>query len=286
METKSFSGQGDPKNSNLRTRVFCILSDNRVFRTKSPAMFNAAIKHSGIDGVYIPLMVDPKNIGKAVQGLRVLNIAGANITVPYKEKVIAFLDTLSEDAESIGAVNTITLNDGILKGFNTNALGFKKALEEVGYHAENKASLVFGCGGAARAVVFTLKSLKANPIYIAGRNQQAANKLAADLGGEVVSFDELKYRNLKAHLIVNSTSVASHDESPDMAELLENVKLRNCQWIIDLNYGRPDYFFRDIAQKIGTRFMDGIPMLAHQASASFALWTGLQIPPKVFLSGL
>ena len=286
MDTISFSGQGDPKSPDLRTMVFCILSDRRVFRTKSPAMFNAAIKHSGINGVYIPLMVSPGDLGKALHSLRVLNMAGANITVPYKEKVIAYLDILSEDAETIQAVNTITIGDGILKGFNTNAFGFKKALEEVGYHAENKSALVFGSGGAARAVVFTLRCLNANPIFITGRNQQAAKKLADDLGGEVISFPELNNRNTSSSLLINATSVASQDESPEIAVLVENLRLKNCQWVIDLNYGRSNYIFQDIAQKIGTRFMDGIPMLAHQASASFALWTGIQIPPKVFLSGL
>jgi shikimate dehydrogenase len=286
MDTIFFSGQSDPKNPDLRTRVFCILSDNRVFRTKSPAMFNAALKHAGINGIYIPLMVEPGDLGKAIQSLRVLNMAGANITVPYKEKVIAHLDILGEDAETISAINTITVDNGILKGFNTNAIGFKKAIEEVGYHAENKAALVFGSGGAARAVVFMLNRLGAQPIFITGRNQKTAKKLASELGGEAISFDDLKFRKIPAKLVINATSASSHEESPELAELLENVKLVNCQWIIDLNYGRPTYIFRDIAQKIGIRFMDGIPMLAHQASESFALWTGIQIPPTVFLSGL
>ncbi|MCU0615077.1 MAG: shikimate dehydrogenase [Desulfobacterales bacterium] len=286
MDTISFSGQGDPKNPDFRTRVFCIFSDNRVFRTKSPAMFNAAIKHAGINGVYIPLMVEPSDLGKAIQSLRVLNMAGANITVPYKEKVIAHLDILAEDAQTIRAINTVTVDNGILKGFNTNAIGFKKAIDEVGYHTENKAALVFGSGGAARAVVFMLNRLGARPIFITGRNQQTAKKLAADLGGEAISFDELKSRNIPANLVINATSVSSHDESPEMSAFLENIRLKNCQWIIDLNYGRSNYIFQDIAQKIGTRFMDGIPMLAHQASESFALWTGIKISPMVFLSGL
>ncbi len=286
MDTISLSGQGDPKISDLRTKVFCILSDQRVFRTKSPAMFNAAIKHAGINGIYIPLMVEPGELGKAIRSLRVLNMAGANITVPYKEKVTAHLDILDEDAQIIRAINTITVDNGILKGFNTNAIGFKKSIEEVGYHAENKAALVFGSGGAARAVVFMLNQLRAKPIFITGRNQKAVKNLAADLGGEAISLDELNSRKIPANLLINATSVSSHDESPEMASLAENLRLRNCQWIIDLNYGRSKYIFRDLAHKIGTRFMDGIPMLAHQASESFALWTGIQIPPTVFLSGL
>jgi shikimate dehydrogenase len=286
MDTISLSGQGDPKISDLRTKVFCILSDQRVFRTKSPAMFNAAIKHAGINGIYIPLMVEPGELGKAIRSLRVLNMAGANITVPYKEKVISYLDILDEDAQIIRAINTITVDNGILKGFNTNAIGFKKAIEEVGYHAENKAALVFGSGGASRAVVFMLNRLRAKPIFITGRNQKKVKNLADDLGGEAIFFDELKSRKITANLLINTTSVSSHDESPETASLVENLRLKNCQWIIDLNYGRSKYIFRDLAQKIGTRFMDGIPMLAHQASESFALWTGIRIPSTIFLSGL
>ncbi len=286
MDTVSLSGRSDPHNSDLRTRVFCILSDHRVFRTKSPAMFNAAIKHAGMNGIYIPLMVEPGDLGKAIRSLRVLNFAGANITVPYKEKVIAHLDRLTQEAEAIRAVNTITIDKGSLKGFNTNAIGFKKAVEEVGYTPENQGALIFGSGGAARAVVFMLNHLRAKPVFITGRNQKTAEKLAEDLGGEFISFDQLKSQKIPANLLINATSVSSHQESPEMATLLENLKVKNCRWIIDLNYGRSNYIFRDFAQKIGTRFMDGIPMLAHQASESFALWTGIQVPPTVFLSGL
>ena len=71
-----------------------------------------------------------------------------------------------------------------------------------------------------------------------------------------------------------------------MAALVENLNIRQCQWVVDLNYGRQDNFWLNLAFKLGTRFMDGIPMLAHQASRSFSLWTGIQIPPVVFLSGL
>ncbi|MFO8084514.1 MAG: hypothetical protein R6U27_09360 [Desulfobacterales bacterium] len=121
---------------------------------------------------------------------------------------------------------------------------------------------------------------------IAGRNKEKTRHLASDLGAEAIGFDDLKLRRITAGLVINATSVASTDEAPEMASMAESLVLKDCLWIIDLNYGRQNYFFRDLAQKTGTRFMDGIPMLAHQASKSFALWTGAEIPPMVFLSGL
>lgn len=280
-----FASQDNP-NPDQRKRVFCILSDDRVFQTKSPDMFNSAIKHAGCNGIYIPLKVKPEDLGKAIQGLKYLNLAGANIAVPYKEKVIQFLDMLSAEAEQIGAVNTLTIEDQTIKGHNTNAAGFMKAIEEVRYHSENKSALIFGYGGAARAVLFTLKNLKTKNFMISGRNLNKAKILASDLGGETIGFEELKARKLTVDLVINATSAASHKESPEMAAIVENLTLKNCQWIIDLNYGRQNYFFRDLAQKSGTRFMDGIPMLAHQASKSFALWTGIEIAPEIFLKGL
>jgi shikimate dehydrogenase len=249
-------------------------------------MFNAAIKHAGLNGVYVPLMVEPPALGQAVKSLAALNFAGANITVPYKEKVIPYLDILSEGANIIHAINTITIENGKLKGYNTNAIGFMKALEEVGYQPADKSVLVFGAGGAARAVVFILNWLRAQPIFIAARNYENAKKLAKDLGGKAISFEELGKNKIPANLVINATSVSSPDESREMAELSETVQIVDCQWVVDLNYDRAKNFWHDLALKMSTRFMDGLPMLAQQASKSFALWTGIQTPPEVFLSGL
>lgn len=269
-----------------QTRTFCILSDQRVFQTQSPYIFNAAIKNAGINGVYVPFMVLENQLGLALQSLKVLHIAGANITVPYKEKAIGYLDVLSEGANIIGAINTITINDGVLKGFNTNAVGFMKALEEVGYDATGKSCLIFGTGGAARAVLFILKWLRADPIFVTGRDIEKCKTIVSQLGGEALPFEDIEGKNFSAELLINATSVSSPEESQEMASLTEKLQIKDCRWVMDLNYGRQDNFWLKLAHRLGVRFMDGLPMLAHQASRSFCLWTGIQIPPAVFLSGL
>ena len=214
MAPNSSPATGDGKGDQAKKRIYCIISDDRVFRTKSPAMFNAALEHSGIDGMYIPLEVAPANLGQAVKSMVWLNFSGANITVPYKEKVMPYLDILSEGANIIRAVNTITLENGQLKGYNTNAIGFMKAMEEVGFQPADRSVLIFGAGGAARAVVFILNWLKAKPIFVAARNFPKAKSLCKDLGGEPVSFEDLTSRQLSANLLVNATSVSSPEESP------------------------------------------------------------------------
>ena len=286
MAPYSSPAADDGKSDRAKKRVFCIISDDRVFRTKSPAMFNAALEHSGIDGVYVPLEVAPENLGQAIKSLVWLNFAGANITVPYKEKVMPYLDILSEGANIIRAVNTITLENGQLKGYNTNAIGFMKAMEEVAFQPADRSILVFGAGGAARAVVFILNWLKAKPIYVAARNFSKAKSLCKDLGGEPVSFEDLTSRQLSANLLVNATSVSSPEESPEMADMVEGLDVADCKWVVDLNYDRTENFWQGLALRMGTPFMDGLPMLAQQASKSFALWTRLQVPPQVLLSGL
>ena len=120
-------------------KVYCIIGDERVFRLKSPSMFSVILKRAGIKGTYVSFKVGPEQIGQAIQSLRVLHIAGANITVPYKEVVIPYLDVLSEGARFIGAVNTIVPKGDLLKGYNTNAIGFMDALNEAGFDVAGKS---------------------------------------------------------------------------------------------------------------------------------------------------
>jgi shikimate dehydrogenase len=267
-------------------KVFCIISDERAFNSKSPVLFSAIMNRVGIKGMYVPFKVNPANIGQAIQSLRVLNIDGANITVPFKEAVIPYLDILSEGARIIGAVNTIVRKGDVLKGYNTNAIGFMDALSMSGFNVDGKSAVVFGAGGAAKAVVFILNWLRAGSIIVAGRNEEETKRVAAYSGGEAKSLYSLMEQTLSANLIVNATSVSSHDESPELADLVGSLKLSACELLMDLNYDRPQNFWQVLAVKNGIPFMDGLPALAHQARRSFALWTELQVPAKEFLNVL
>ena len=267
-------------------KVFCIISDERAFQSKSPVLFSTMLNHVGIKGAYVPFKVNPANIGQAVNSLRILNIDGANVTVPFKEAVIPHLDILSEGARIIGAVNTIVRKGDVLKGYNTNAIGFMDALSKGGFNVDGKSAIVFGTGGAAKAVVFILNWLRAGSIIVAGRNEAETKRVAANSNGEAISLYALMEQTLSANLIVNATSVSSHDESPELAGLVGNLKLSACDLLMDLNYGRPQNFWKVLAEKNNIPFMDGLSALAHQARRSFALWTGLQVPPEEFLKVL
>ncbi len=270
----------------IGTKVFCILSDERVFQSKSPMMFTRILERVGVKGVYVPFMVRPHQLGEAVNSLRFLNITGANITVPYKESVIPFLDTISESAKIIGAINTIASDGQQLKGYNTNAIGLMDALESLGIDPTNKTALVFGSGGAARSAVFILNWLRAESVTIAARNLEKAKVIAENLGGRAVALDRLARRQLRANIIVNATSVSDYHEAGPLAELVLNLDVSDCELLLDLNYGRTSNIWEDMAHIKGIRFSDGLSTLAHQAKRTFALWTGIQVDQNEFLKAL
>jgi len=267
-------------------KVFCILSDERVYSSKSPAMFSRVLQRVGIQAVYVPFKVDPQNLGQALQSLKVLNIAGANVTVPFKEKVIPHLDILSEGANIIGAINTIVCNGDSLKGYNTNAIGLMDALNDAGFEVAGKSALVFGTGGAAKAAVFMLNWLRAKTILVAGRRPDKTAEIADrfEVGG--CSIEELVDQPVAADIVVNTTSVSSPQEAPELEKIVRNLQLTGCRLVLDLNYGRSQNFWQDMAMRKGIRFMDGLPALAFQARRTFALWTKVQVDPAEFLNAL
>lgn len=267
-------------------KVFCILSDERVYSSKSPVMFSRVLQRVGIHAAYVPFNVEPQNVGLALQSLKILNIAGANVSVPYKEKVIPHLDVLSEGANIIGAINTIVCNGGCLKGYNTNAIGFMDTLNCVGYEVAGKSALVFGTGGAAKAVVFILNWLRAGNIRVAGRNPEKTAAVAERFQVEPSSIDELADRPVAADIVVNATSVSSPQEAPELAPLTQKLQLPVCRLVLDLNYGRSQNFWQDMAGSRGIQFMDGLTPLAFQARRTFALWTKIEVDPAEFLNAL
>ncbi len=266
-------------------KVYCILSDERAYRSKSPGMFSTVMQRQGIRGMYVPFKVLPGDIGKALQSLRILNIAGANVTVPYKETVIPYLDILSEGANVIGAINTIVRNGDELKGYNTNAIGFMDALDNAGFNPEGKSALIFGTGGAARAVAFILNWLRTKAIIVTGRSDEKVQQIVKRFGGEGASLDALG-SGLDVDIVINATSVSSPDESPEMAALVGALDIKGCELVVDLNYNRPQNYWQDMALEKGIQFMDGLMPLAYQARRTFALWTGLQVQPEEFIEAV
>jgi shikimate dehydrogenase len=246
-------------------------------------MFSAVLKRQGINAVYVPFAIRADALDRALDALRVLNIAGANVTAPFKEVIIPHLDVLSEGARIIGAINTIVRDDGRLKGYNTNAIGIMDALGSVGVSVEDKTALVFGTGGAARTVAFTLTWLRAREVWVVGRNVERARAIAGQFGARAVEPALLPDLPLPAQIVINATSVSSPEESADLSAMVDGLRLRGGELIMDLNYGRRRNVWQEKAEREGIPFMDGLKPLAYQARRTLQLWTGLQVPPEEFL---
>lgn len=249
-------------------------------------MFSTVLKRQGINAVYVPFVVHPQDLGPALKGLRVLNIAGANVTAPFKETIIPHLDILSEGGRIIGAINTVVRDGDRLKGYNTNAIGIMDTLRAADFNVEDKTALVFGTGGAARTVAFILTWLRAREVWVAGRNAVRASEIVTQFSGRGVELSTLSGLPLPARIVINATSVSSPEESTAMAGLVEGLKLRGCELIMDLNYGRRRNFWQEKAEREGIRFLDGLNPLAFQARRTLQLWTGIQVPPEEFLQAL
>lgn len=263
---------------------FYILGDEQVFRSKSPEVFSAIMEMAGVKGTYAPFLVKPGEIGDAIRKIRLLKAAGANVTAPFKEAVIPYLDELSEGAIIIGSINTIVCKGGTLKGYNTNAIGFMDALKGAGFDAAGKSVLVLGTGGAARAVVFILKWIQTEKIFVAGRRQENISTIINQIGGEAISLDALPDEPLPIDLLVNATPVSAPETAPELAELVNRLQLPTCELVIDLNYGHPRNLWQEMAQQKGIRFIDGLTSLANQARHTFGLWTGIEIAPERILA--
>lgn len=266
--------------------VLGIIGDERVAHSLSPRMHNAVMAKRGLEGAYVRFAVKTQDIAAAVAGVGALGLTGVNVTVPHKQAVIPFLAELSDEAAALGAVNTIKPEAGKLAGYNTDLAGVSRSLAEVGFKARGAKALVLGAGGAARAVVLALLQGGAE-VLVAARKPAQAEALCAELGGEGNSLYQVAGVLPQIDLLVNATSVSSPRESPEIKAWLENLSPpANLALVMDINYGRKENVWQEFALRSQAEFMDGLPMLAHQARLSFQIWTGIDASVEEFKAGL
>jgi shikimate dehydrogenase len=273
-----------------KTKI-CGLFGDPVAHTVSPAMHNAAFEELGMDGIYLPFRVSKGALAGAVEGARALNFMGFNVTIPHKVAVIPYLDGLDPVAEKIGAVNTVVNRDGELRGYNTDAEGFLRALLERGVEPAGKNAVVLGAGGAARAIAYTLAERGACLTIL---NRLLELDWAGDIAELLVhSFHretrvlELGPENLekaldKADVLVNATSVGMSPESdgtPVLARLLRPGLL-----VFDIVYNPVRTRLLREAEAAGAGTIGGVDMLAWQGALAFEKWTGQPAPLELMRS--
>lgn len=253
-----------------------------VEHTLSPAMHNAAFEQLGLNYCYLPFLVHPDSLGAAVNAVRALNFAGVNVTVPHKEKVISFLDTVNEEALFIGAVNTIVNSDGKLTGYNTDGRGFMQALLENNIAVHDKKILIMGAGGASRAISYYL-SEKAKALCIIDIDEQKLAKLISDLSGirvnvsnpgRTISFEDFD-------ILINATPLGMKKDDPLPVDI---AAITPGHVVCDLIYKQTPLL--EAAGQKGCKTMNGLGMLLWQGILAFELWTKASPPVEVMKKAL
>ena len=261
-----------------RTNVLCVIG-HPIEHSMSPIMYNAALKDLSLDYVYVAFSIPPNDLKKAVLGFKMFSIKGINVTIPYKEKIIPYLDEIDPLAEKIGAVNTIKNEGKYLIGKNTDASGAKKALLDAGCEITGKKALILGAGGAAKAVGFAI-SEDLDAVYIANRTEKRAIKLAKDLTnkttikavGKNMNINTLKNLVNDVDILINTTPLGMYpdiEESPISKEMLHNNL-----FVFDIVYNPLETRLLKEASKIGCKTLGGLDMFVNQGALAFEWWTG------------
>ena len=266
-----------------KTKIVGVIGDP-IEHSRSPQMHNAALAELGLDYVYVPFHIRATDLPAAIDGFKAINVVGINVTIPHKQAVIPLLDDISREAALIGAVNTLTFEDGKITGNNTDAPGFLQAMQEVGFHPpKGESAVVIGAGGSARAIVVALALAGLGSIYIVNRTKSKAVALATALSDKIgvtmhgMGLDDTRLPNIvaKSPLIVNTASASMDISHP----LLIRPEWLNPQSIVyDIVYTPPETRLMKAAAENGCATVGGLGMLIHQGAIAFEKWTKV-LPP-------
>lgn len=251
----------------------------------------AAFKELHLQWRYLTIEVKPGDLKEAMQAVRALNMRGINLTIPHKLAVLEHLDTISDSASIIGAVNTVVNKQGVLHGENTDGKGFLRALrEDGGVDPEGKSVLLLGAGGAARAIAVELALAGAEQITIMNRTAERGKELVSHIQKNTSSSAKfLPWKSGAAvpeetDILVNATSIGL---APDISAKpdINYDSLCSGQTVCDIIPAASTPFLEE-AESRGLTALDGLGMLVYQGAIGFTLWTGLEAPVDVMLRAL
>jgi len=269
----------------MDSKVFALIGDP-VEGTLSPMMMNAAFRSLGLNHAYVAVRVPGKLLADAVVGLRKMDIAGLNVTIPHKVSVITLLDGLDESAALVGAVNTIKNTRGKLIGFNTDGEGALRNLESRSVKVKGKRILLLGSGGAARAIAFSVAEAGAD-LTIANRTAARATELALTIEDKLgikakpmpLNRAKIKEAVKGSDILVNTTSVGMRPK--ENRTLVTSDMMHGDLIVFDIVYKPLRTRLLREAERAGAKTVEGLGMLVQQAALALEIWTGKKAPVKV-----
>lgn len=266
-----------------------------VAENPTQAMIEPAFRAMGLDWRYLTLEVRPEGLKAAVEAARVFGFQGFNCTIPHKVEVIQYLDRLGESAELMGAVNCVVNRDGKLVGENTDGKGFVASLEEIDDPA-GKSVVIFGAGGAARAISVEMALAGANRISIVNRSEDRGQELTAllndkvkdrcpDLESNFVSWNGNFQIPSDTDIVINATSIGLYPDI-DAKLALDSNTLTSNMIVADVIPNPPKTKLVKLAASKGCHVIDGLKMLVGQGVIGIEYWTGRIPDASVMRAGL
>ena len=262
-----------------------------IAHSLSPVMQNAGITAANLDYVYSAMAVAPENLEDAIKGMKALGFRGLNVTIPHKQAVMKHLDTIHEDAQVIGAVNTISNENGHLTGYNTDVIGFINGMKQKCFEPQGKHTIVLGAGGAARAIIWGLIKERAASITIGVRNVEKAQPLAQYFSGFMDitllhwESEDFKKRLPYAQLIVNTTPLGMAPHTDAMPPI-DFTTIQKDAFVYDIIYTPAETKLLKTAREHGCQTLNGEAMLVGQGAEAFRIWTGQELDQKVMAAAL
>ncbi len=263
------------KESELSNSPHYLLIGNPVSHSVSPLMHSTALKQHGLNAQYHAVAVAMSEITSLAAHFNVPDFLGANITIPHKENFLEIVDEITEVAQEIGAINTIIKDNGKLIGDNTDAYGFTVPVEEYLDYVDLDRAIVFGSGGATKAIIYALKAIGFQEIVMVSRRPERYSD-----SNEFIScgYDVWADFAEESSLIINATPlgmIPNTDASPVNDDQIELLREKLCY---DIVYNPKETKFLKQAIRSGGIPIGGIDMLIHQGAKSFKLWTGKDFP--------
>lgn len=279
---------------NHNTKIVGVIG-HPIKHSLSPMMHNYAFSKLGLDFVYLPFNIASTNLNDALQGMVALGVAGFNVTIPHKERIVECLDELSDSAKIVNAVNTVVNENGKLHGYNTDVHGIIKTLEDYKDEINGSTVTVLGSGGAARAVIYTLLSkFNVKKINIINRTIEKA-ELLKDYFSTKMLYEKIKTYELvppdlidvlhKSKLIINASSIGMYPEEDDSPTTIPESFKKN-QIVFDLVYNPSKTKLLKIAESQGAIVINGLKMFVEQGAKAFELWTNKKMPTEIIYEKL
>ena len=258
--------------------TYAVIGDP-IDHSLSPNIHSAAFRELNMEHSYIAYRIPKGELEEGIDALKKINIAGFNVTIPHKVEMMKYLDTMDESCSIIGAVNTVSNDKGILKGYNTDMDGFLEPIKKRNLQIKNTKILLLGAGGAARAIVAGFAKEHAKSITIANRTIENAKKLAEfaqkiGLESKFINIDNVGNTSGDYDIIVNATSVGLKNEPSPIS--LEGINEKAI--VYDIVYMPMNTDFLKKGKEKGATIIYGYEMLLGQAVRSFEIWHGIEAP--------